>query len=216
MLSMHIHFISSGEHIHDTFPTTLKSLDPIDHVAIVAEESIFHKYPDDSEFDKDTKPKIRASIEQVCEICKLMKVNCDVVRPPDTTLESVRDSLLPFAVNQQDANFSFNLSGGTKMLTLSLFTLALWLDGDVYLTPRSGNFEHVSIPKMHLNDLRKNPNHPKVLHFLGQSSNGQQESLPEGTWKRGPDLRQYIEKNYEPVKFPGDKKTDKVVTKGTI
>ncbi len=213
---MHIHFISSGENIHNTFPTTLKHLNGITDVAIVVEESVFHDDPEDSDFLKETKPKIRDSVKGVCEICEKVRINCAVVRTPDTTLESVRDSILPLAANQRDAKFSFNLSGGTKMLTLSLHTLALWLDGDIYLTPRSGNFEHFSIPKMHINDVRNNPNYPTALFYLGNKNLNDSNTTEEGNWKLGKDFALYMTNHYVPKKSSDDKKMDLKPKRGTI
>lgn len=185
-------------------------------MAIVVEESVFHDDPEDSDFLKETKPKIRDSIEGVCEICEKVRIHCTVVRTPDTTLESVRDSILPLAVNQRDAKLSFNLSGGTKMLTLSLHTLALWLDGDIYLTPRSGNFEHFSIPKMHLNDVRDNPNNSTALFYLGNKNLNESNRVKEGTWKLGKDFARHMTNHYVPKKSSDGKKMDVKPKRSTI
>lgn len=216
MFSMHIHFICSGENIHNTFPTTLRSLNGITDVSIVVEESIFHDDPEDPDILKETKPKIRESIKGVCEICEKVRINCDVVKTPDTTLESVRDSIIPLVANQDDAKFSFNLSGGTKMLTLSLYTLALWLDGDIYLTPRSGNFEHLSIPKMHLNDVRDNPNYPTALFFLGNKNLNNSPSKEDRIWKSGKDFSIYMKNHYVAKKLSEERKTDLKPKRSTI
>lgn len=215
-ISMHVHFISSGENIHNTFPTTLRSLNGITDVVIVVEESIFQDDPNDSPHLKETKPKLRESIEGVCEICEKARIHCTVARTPDTTLECVRDSILPLTVNRPDAKLSFNLSGGTKMLTLSLYTLAIWLDGDVYLTPRSGNFEHFSIPKMHLNDVRDNPNLTTALFYLGDNNVNNSTFTEEQNWKLGKDFARYMKNNYTPKKSEDDRKMDRKPNRSSI
>lgn len=102
------------------------------------------------------------------------------------------------------------------MLTLSLHTLALWLDGDIYLTPRSGNFEHFSIPKMHLTDVRDNPNFPTALFYLGSKNLSDSHTKKEGDWKLGKDFARYMTNHYVPKKLNDDKKKDLKPKRSTI
>lgn len=213
---MHLHIISAGEHIHDTFSTTLRNLVGITHVGVVVEENIFSDLPGDPEYLKLVKPKIRDSIEKVKHSCETISVEFNEIRIPDTSLTSVRDAILSTVGNISDARFSFNLSGGTKMLSLSLFAMAIWLDGEIYLTPDTEKLESIAIPKMHLTDIQKNPNHIQALRILGEKSKDASPRISQASWMAGKDLSQSLMHTFQPVQFTGDKSIKRTPNRGTI
>ncbi|MDD4455686.1 MAG: hypothetical protein PHI67_10320, partial [Candidatus Methanomethylophilaceae archaeon] len=155
----HLLFMSAGERINQTFPICVKSLEGITHTFIVVEEGVYHDLPDDPEHLRPVKPQIRQAIEGVRAICEPLAISFAVIRTPDTTIHSIRDAVLTTTRRYPVARYSFNLSGGTKMLSLSLFIMALWLDARIYLTPSDDRIEQVLIPRMHLDDVRRNPNY---------------------------------------------------------
>ena len=213
---MHLHIISSGENIHNTFPTSIKYLDGITNVGVVVEDDIFRDNPGDNAYKKETKPKIRNAIDQLKKTCETMSIGYNEIRIPDTSLISVRDAILLTSQDLPDARFSFNLSGGTKMLSLSLFVMALWLDAEIYLAPNTKRLESVAIPRMHLSDVRKNPNFVEALQILGRK-NGQETSDPNiGSWTPGKDLSRVLTERYQPIRFSGDNSTKNKPNRGTI
>ncbi|HPM61897.1 MAG TPA: hypothetical protein PK955_05415, partial [Methanoregulaceae archaeon] len=149
----HLLFMSAGERINQTFPICVKSLEGITHTFIVVEEGVYHDLPDDPEHLRPVKPQIRQAIEGVRAICEPLAISFAVIRTPDTTIHSIRDAVLTTTRRYPVARYSFNLSGGTKMLSLSLFIMALWLDARIYLTPSDDRIEQVLIPRMHLDDV---------------------------------------------------------------
>lgn len=207
MAETHILFISAGEHIHETFPACIKNLKEITHAVVIVEEGVYHDHPDDPEHMKTIKPQIRGAIHSVQTICDSMKIAFQEVRTEDTTISSVRDAVLTVTRQYPAARFSFNLSGGTKMLSLSLFIMALWLDAQVYLTPRNDQIEHILIPKMHLDKIRRNPNYPLALEILSGASGG---------WMTRQKFEQQLKKDYKPSRLSDDEKKKRIPNRGTI
>jgi len=204
----HLLFMSAGERINQTFPICVKCLDGITHTIIIVEEGVYHDLPDDPEHLRPVKPQIRQAIEGVRTICEPLAISFAVIRTPDTTIHSIRDAVLTTTRRYPVARYSFNLSGGTKMLSLSLFIMALWLDARIYLTPSDDRIEQVLIPRMHLDDVRRNPNYATALSILSRRGTG--------NWTSRQDFSRELEKDYRPSRFSGDQGSPAVQTAGQL
>ncbi|MCQ1537825.1 hypothetical protein FTO68_02325 [Methanocalculus taiwanensis] len=215
---MHLHIISAGESIHGTFPTALKNLERITHVAVVVEKDIYSEKIDDSLYLKKTKPKIQESISKVKVQCKTIAVTFSEVKIEDTSLISVRNAILELIThyNPENLRLSFNLSGGTKQLSLSLFVMAIWLDGEVYLTPEEESIKHFSIPKMYLRDIRKNPNYVQALVILGDYMGLKMNTNNKNKWMPGKAFAKEMISTYTTIRFKDDKKQERTPHRGTI
>ena len=204
----HLLFMSAGERINQTFPICVKSLEKITHTFIVVEEGVYHDLPNDPEHLKSAKPQIRQAIEGVQAICEPLAISFTVIRTPDTMIHSIRDALLMTTRQYPEARCSFNLSGGTKMLSLSLFIMALWLDARIYLTPSDDRIEQVLIPRMHLDDVRRNPNYVTALSILSQRDTG--------SWTTRQEFGRELEKRYRPSRFVDEPGVTRSPNRGTI
>ncbi|WAI00948.1 hypothetical protein [Methanogenium organophilum] len=213
---MHLLIISAGAHIHETFPATLKQLNGITHVGVVVEESVFLDLPGDKEYQKQTKPEIRNAIKQVQQTCELVAVDFHEIRIPDISLISVRDAILSAARMASDARVTFNLSGGTKMLSLSLFAMAIWLDGEVCLTPDADTVTPIAIPKMHIDDIRKNPNYIEALRILGEHAKDATPAVSPISWMAGKDFSRLMMQRYQPVRFSDETKVKREPNRGMV
>jgi len=205
MPEQHLLFISAGEHVHETLPACIKNLKEITHVIVVVEKSVYHDLPDDRDRTNSAKPQIREAIQGVKAICDSMNIAFSEIRTEDTRINAIRDAVLAVTRQHPAAHISFNLSGGTKMLSLSLFIMALWLDAQVYLTPRNDQIEQILIPQMHLDEIRRNPNYPEALKILSDAPAG---------WMTRQDFA--MEFTYKPSRLPGDEKTKRTPNRGTI
>lgn len=216
--TMHLHIISAGESIHGTFPTALKNLERITHVAVVVEKDIYLENKDDSLYLKKTKPKIQESINKVKIQCETIAVTFSEVRIQDTSLISVRNTILDLISHYDPKNMrlSFNLSGGTKQLSLSLFVMAIWLDGEVHLTPEEESIKHFSIPKMYLRDIQKNPNYVQALVILGGYMGQILSENNKNKWMPGKAFAKEMISTYTPIRFMGEKKQERTPHRGTI
>jgi len=204
----HLLFMSAGERINQTFPICVKSLEGITHTFIVVEEGVYRDLPDDPEHLRSVKPQIRQAIDNVRAICEPMAISFAVIRTPDTTIHSIRDAILTTSRYYPEARYSFNLSGGTKMLSLSLFIMALWLDAQIYLTPSGDRIEQVLIPRMHLDDVRRNPNYVTALSILSR--------WDMGSWTTRQEFGREMEKQYRPSRLADDPGVTRSPNRGTV
>lgn len=178
----HILFISAGAHIHDTYFTTVQNLNPT-HVYVLYEEAIMEDCPEDSDFLKSEKPKIRAAIEEVEKFVKIENQRIfNKFSIPDIRTESIRDAVLKIRQEKHpDALFSFNITAGTALFTAGLFLMAIWLGGRVCVTRTSNSFLELHIPKMHVEDLDERQK--KIILALGSVVNNN-NSEPEEGWMK--------------------------------
>lgn len=222
--------MTAGKSIDKTFLTINSKLKEISQICILVEETIYENSLDDSEKEEERKKEredIIKAIDNVREHCRSLEIGFDEIRLKDTSLLSLRTALTPLNNHPTGTRLTFNLSGGTKMLSLATFVMALWLDAEIYLTPRSGKLEQINIPRMHLNDIQKNPNYIQALKILSshtermvpQMKNNSLDADSEEmvqSWMAGRDFSREMTKKFQPVRFSGDSKETKEPNKGAI
>lgn len=209
----HIHIISSGENIHNTYHLAISN-NKITRTYVIVEEDIFKKDPADDATRKDRKGKIQAAISEVKSISEKMKISYETIRIESITLESVRDAVLEVYNKYPNARFSFNISGGTKVLSIGLFVMSLWLIGEVFYTPSGTSIQKLAIPKMHIKELSANPNYIQILKSLSPSLKSKDKSIARKLSRK--DLHAEMKKHYKPVRDIGDKKTKRELGSGTL
>ncbi|MGA7797671.1 MAG: hypothetical protein WB986_03490, partial [Methanoregula sp.] len=68
------------------------------------------------------------------------------------------------------ARYTFDLSGGSKDLSLALFQISLWLEGDAYYAfagpGRAETSEKLAVPKIPLREIAVNANYMRILAVL--------------------------------------------------
>lgn len=212
MRSRHLHIISAGKSIDETFPVANRSLVGITDVFVIVEADIFQD-PDVGETNT-VRRDIRAAISHVERIAREQKMSFQIVKIPDTTLESVRDGVLEVYETYPGAQVSINITGGTKMLSTSLFTMALWVEADVCLTPKADEFHLFRIPRMHVREISKNPNHIEILRIIERH---EREQKKNSTFK--PILRKELFNQLSSVYLAQrvrSEKTDRLLHQGTF
>ncbi len=158
----HIHIISSGETIHETFPISINEL-KMDRAIILVEDDVFR--------DSDNKhhPLIRESITKVEELAGILKKSFEIKRIPGISLENIRNAVLDIFNQYPDAVYYFNITGGTKVLSNGLFMMSIWLEGTAYHVGEGGKFQILAVPKIHVEDIKKNENYISILEILADS-----------------------------------------------
>jgi len=106
------------------------------------------------------------------------------------------------------ARFTFDLSGGSKDLSLALFTLSLWLEGGAYYAfeERKGAtapVEKLAVPVIPLLELAANKNYLRILAVLAGTP-GKNDALPRIL------PRSYLFTQLEPFYLPVKKSGVKV------
>jgi hypothetical protein len=160
----HVHIISAGDHIQTAYPAIFRTLPGITRTYILAESNAIAISPlKEIERQRQT---LRTAIEAVKEISKSLSIPCsrELVFAP--IYPSVRDVLTRIHQEHPGAQFTFDLSGGSKELCLALFSFAPWLDGEVWSAFDEKAPRPVPQPDRSIRNLMENPNYPAILAVL--------------------------------------------------
>lgn len=195
----HIHIISSGETIHETFPISINEL-KMDRAIILVEDDVFR------DSDNIHHPLIRESITKVEEFAAILKKSFEIKRIPGISLENIRNAVLDVFNQYPDAVYYFNITGGTKVLSNGLFMMSIWLEGTAYHVGEDGKFQILAVPKIHVDDIQKNENYISILEILASSK--KYEMLLK-------ELFIAMEKEYMPLR-EGDRKAKRNLSRGTL
>lgn len=203
----HIHIISAGESIHKTYPVAIKSLKNICHTYVIVEKNVYKTLPTDDEKKKLAKKGIVSSIKEVEKISQTLSIEFELIILDDLTIETVRDAVMNIYDKHPCSAYSFNISGGTKILSIGLFVMSIWLEGEAYHTPGGDMIKRISIPKMHVKDISANPNYVEILNILNSAGSC-------GLSRQS--VFQKLEKTYKPVRDMGERKTKRKLEGGTL
>jgi len=162
----HIHIISAGDTIHKTYPAVIKEIGDITHTFIFAEKEVYTESARDDAQRRAWKAGIREAISAVNTLSKSRNIACALVFVDAVTFESIRDPVLQLLGDHPDARFSFDISAGSKRLSLGLFTLSLWVDGDAYYAFGNSPTRRVPVPALPAKSLPSNPYYLVILAIL--------------------------------------------------
>lgn len=195
----HIHIISSGETIHETFPISIRKLQ-MDRAIVLVEADVFENS------DNKHHPLIRESISQVEKDAKRLKIFFEIKCIQSISLENIRNAVLDIFNNHPDAVYYFNITGGTKVLSNGLFLMSIWLEGIAYHVGEGGKFQILAVPKIHVEDIRKNENYISMMEIL---VNSKKHEMPLK------ELFIEMEKDYKPLRKE-DQKAKRNLSRGTL
>ncbi|KAB2945247.1 MAG: hypothetical protein OI860_00750 (plasmid) [Candidatus Methanoperedens sp.] len=160
-----IHVMSAGASVHLTFPVAVNEISRATKVYVIVEDRV---YQDSEVKDKqEMREKIRNSINELKKIASpFVKNGIHEKRIPKDTLEYIRNAVIEIYTENRDANFFFNVSGGTKQLSIGLFLMGLWIEAVPYLVDQDLDATKLSVPRIHIKDLTENPNRVLILNIL--------------------------------------------------
>jgi hypothetical protein len=162
----HIHIISAGDSIHITYPAVLKDLQTVTHTFIFAEKEVYTNSARDDAQKRMWKCAIRDAIDAVNTISLSRNISCALVCIDATTFDSIRDPVLRILSDYPDARYSFDISAGSKRLSLGLFSMSLWVEGDSYYAFGNSPTRRVPIPTLPQQNLPANPHYLVILTIL--------------------------------------------------
>ena len=180
----HIHIISAGDSIHKTYPAVLKDLRTVTHTFIFAEKEVYTNSARDDTQKRMWKCAIRDAIDEVNTISLFRNISCALVCIDAATFDSIRDPVLGILGDHPDARFTFDISAGSKRLSLGLFSMSLWVEGDSYYAFGNSPTRRVPVPTLPTKNLPSNPLHLVILTILfrGQEHGKEASTLiPEET-----------------------------------
>lgn len=171
-LREHIHIISAGESIQKSYPAVLREIGNVTHTFIFAEKEVYTDSPRDDTQRRMWKSSIRDAITAVNSLSRSQKISCSLVFIDAATFESVRDPILQIMSDHPDTGFSFDISAGSKRLSLALFAMSVWVEGDSYYAFGNSPTRRVPVPALPAKNL---PSHPYNLVILAILFRGREE-----------------------------------------
>lgn len=162
----HIHIISAGDRIHTTYPAVLKDLRTVTHTFIFAEKEVYTNSARDDNKKRAWKCAIRDAIDEVNTISLSRNISCALVPIDDATFDSIRDPVLGIFSEHPDARYTFDISAGSKRLTMGLFSMSLWVEGDAYYAFGNSPSRRIPVPTLQTRNLPANPHYLVILTIL--------------------------------------------------
>jgi len=162
----HIHIISAGDNIDKTYPAVLKDLQTVTQTFIFAEKEVYINSVRDDTKKRMWKRAIRDAIDAVNTISLSRKISCALVCIDAATFDAIRDPVLGIFSDHPDAQYSFNISAGSKRLSLGLFSMSLWIGGYSYYAFGASPIRRVPVPAFPLQQLPSNPYYLVILTIL--------------------------------------------------
>jgi hypothetical protein len=162
----HIHIISAGDRIHLTYPAVLVDLPTITHTYIFAEREVYTNSPRDDTQKQAWKSAIRDAIERVNTHSLSRNISCALVFTDSASFDAIRDPVLSILQEHPDARYTFDISAGSKRLSLGLFSMSLWLEGEAYYAFSNSPSRKVPVPTPPVKSLPANPLYLVILTIL--------------------------------------------------
>jgi hypothetical protein len=204
----HIHIITAGEHIHTAYPAAFRILPTITRTYVLV-DSVNHEKSLNPEIEK-SRQAVNNAVSAVKQIALSLSIpfSYELIHPP--TYPSVRDTLAKIHREFPGARFTFDLSGGSKSLCVSLLAMSLLVDGEVYSSFDEKAVRNVPLPDRSVRSLLENPNNQTILAILLRTGKEGGKPVKEG-WV----ARQYIFKQlwsvYKPSRTKKPKPADPLV-----
>lgn len=162
----HFLIISAGDSIHTTYPAILEELRTVTHTIVFAEKEVYTNSSRDDARKRMWKCAIRNAVDEVNAISLSRAMSCALVTVNAATFDAVRDPVLSIFSDHPNARYSFDISAGPKRLSLGLFSMALWVDGDCYYAFGNSPPRRVPTPTLASKNLPANPYHLVILIIL--------------------------------------------------
>ena len=219
----HIHIISAGEQIEAACAAAIRDLQDITRIFVFADNELYSNSARDDERIKAHKTAVREAVNGVRALATSLDIPASLVyiSPPATA--SVTAAVQKIRKDAPGARFTFDLSGGSTDLSLALFQVSLWLNGEAYYAfagPRKAEpTAKLAVPKIPLRDIAANANYLRILAVLAGTP-GKNDGVPRILPRSY--LFTQLEAFYVPVKKSGVKvnvsktKTDAVTGKRAV
>ena len=220
----HIHILGAGEKIGAASAVASRDLQDITRLVIFADTDIYTITSRDSEEVKAHKDAVREAVMKTKAHAATLDIPATLVYIAPPAGASVAAAVQKIKKEHPGARFTFDLSGGSKDLSLALFQISLWLGGGAYYAfgerkGAAGPREKLAVPIIPLSGTAANPNYLRILAVLAgapEKADASPRILPRSY------LFTQLEPFYVPVKKSGVKtnvsktKTDAVTGKRAV
>lgn len=172
----HILIISAGDRIHSTYPAVLENLRTVTHTFIFTEKEVYTTSARDDTKKRMWKCAIRNAIDEVNSISISQNIACALVCIDAATFDAIRDPVLGIFSEHPNARYSFDISAGTKRLSLGLFSMSLWVEGDTCYAFGNSPIRRVPVPTLPVRNLPANPHYLVILTILFRGQDPRSEA----------------------------------------
>jgi len=162
----HFLIISAGDSIHKTYPALLLELCSVTHTIVFAEKEVYTNSARDDARKRMWKCDIRNAVDEVNAIALSRNIPCSLVTIDGAAFDDIRDPVLGIFSDHPEARYSFDISAGPKRLSLGLFSMALWVEGDCYYAFGNSPPRRVPVPTLPMKYLPANPYNLVILAIL--------------------------------------------------
>lgn len=166
----HVHIITAGGAIFAAFAATLRDNKDITHTFVFADTELYTNSSRDGEEIRAQKNTAREAVNKVKVLAGTLKIPASLIYVTPPADASARDAILKIKKEHPDTRFSFDLSAGSKDMSMALFMLSLWVQGEAYYTfaDRKGEAAgaKLAVPKTPAETVAANPNYLKILQTL--------------------------------------------------
>jgi hypothetical protein len=211
----HIHIVSAGDHVHEAYAIAVRDLMTITHTYVFADTDLYSNTARDDERVKAYKAAAREAVNRLKEHAASLKTPAHLVSISSPALDAVVQAIMKIVSDHPAAMFSFDLTGGSKDLSLALSTVSLWLGGDAYYTffdrKGEGSPALLPVPGPAVANIPVNQNYGRILALLYRAPGKQERSprlLPRSY------LHTQLESFYVPVRKKGVKSAAPPARKG--
>jgi hypothetical protein len=204
----HIHIVSAGEHIHEVYAGAIRDLQTITHTYVFADTDLYANSVRDDEKTKEYKIAARNAVNLLKTHAASLKIPAYLVYIGPPSLDAVVQATLKIVSDHPSATYSFDLTAGSKDLSLALSTVSFWLGGDAYYTffDRKGEGcpTRLPVPGRAVANIQFNQNYGRILALIYRAPGKKERSpllLPRAY------LRTQLESFYVPVRKKGVRST---------
>ena len=177
----HIHIISAGENIYASYAATVRDHPDITHTFVFADTELYTNSPRDEGAVRAKKEATREGVTKVKSLSVSLKIPASLVYVIPPADVSVHESVLKINKEHPDAMFSFDLTAGSKDLSISLFAVSLWVGGDAFYAfdgwKNEAENAKLAVPKIPAVNVATNPNYIRILQTLSRTSGKQEPSI---------------------------------------
>ncbi|MFA5253332.1 MAG: hypothetical protein WC367_01515 [Methanoregula sp.] len=160
----HIHIITAGDKLPSTYTASFRDYPDITRTYVFTDNTVYYKHAD----PKIEKPRlaIRHAVSAAKDTSTSIGISFtnEVISAP--VYSSVRDALTRIHREHPGARYTFDLSGGSKALSLALLALAPWVNGEVRAAFDEKVLTPVPLPGHSPTAILANPNYQTILALL--------------------------------------------------
>jgi hypothetical protein len=160
----HIHILTAGDNLSSTYTASFRDYPDITRIYVFTDNTVYYKHAD-PEIEKP-RLAIRHAVSAAKDTSTSIGISFtnEVISAP--VYSSIRDALTRIRREHPGARYTFDLSGGSKALSLALLAIAPWVNGEVRAAFDEKILTPVPLPASSSASLLANPNYQTILALL--------------------------------------------------